>query len=128
MVLYKHHPIIIYDLIRARICKRLSSPRIYSKEYSLAESIPRNVAWRNRRLGSLKVYKFGLRSVSAYTEKLRVGEDQAMVVIKQGFGKEKSGKSDFLFIFDDDFGFFLLCNLSKRNTPLAIRPHLSPYM
>jgi hypothetical protein len=52
-----------------------------------------------------------------------------MVVIKQRIWKtKKSGKSDFSFIFDDDFGFFLLCNLSKRNTPLAIRPHLKPYL
>jgi hypothetical protein len=38
-------------------------------------------------------------------EKFREGENRAMVVIKQGFGKEKSGKSDFWFLFYDDSGF-----------------------
>ncbi len=55
-------------------------------------------------------------------DKLRVGEDQAMVFIKQGFEKQKSGRSDFLFIFDDDFGFPCYVNYPKRNTPLRSGP------
>jgi hypothetical protein len=64
---------------RAPICKRLRSPGIDSKE----SITPAYVAWRagtsnrvviparhagNRFLGSLKIYKFGLRDVSQFLE------------------------------------------------------------
>jgi hypothetical protein len=80
----------IREVVRARICKRFRSPEIDSEESITPAFVAWQAgttyrvvvpAWRNRFLGSLKVYKFGHKMVSkSYRSQSRIKSNVSNII------------------------------------------------